>query len=107
MKFKHIPFYIQEKELEEIELEFLLDDSFNLSYTSNSVQRKDIIGIFELIKQIRHHSVSLIMADHKIEYFISLYIMTFRQIRYEDMNQFYALRSANLLGKHIVQLLSL
>ena len=107
LKFKHIPFYVQEKELDAIEQEFLLDDSFNLSYISSTVIREELIEIFELIKQIRHNSTSLITTEHKIEYFISLYMMTFRQIRYKDMNQIYALHSTNLLGKQIVQLLSL
>jgi hypothetical protein len=107
LKFKHVPFYIPIEELELIEREFLSDDSFNISYKAKSISRDELFRVFEFIKQIRHNSRSIINTQHEIEYLITLYIMTFRQIRYKDMNQMYAFCSAQILGKHLVQILNL
>ena len=37
-----------------------------------------------------------------LDYFISLFMMTIRQIRYPNMNQLYAYHSAKILSHHIV-----
>ena len=108
LRFKHIPLFIPSDELEAIDQQFLTDNSFNVSNIVKGTSRKKIIELFEIIQQIRHNSVGLIVDNtSKIEYFISLYIMTFRQIRYDDMNQRYALESARRLGDFLTKTLNL
>ncbi len=41
------------------------------------------------------------------EYFIALFVMSIRQIRYSNMNQRYAYHSAKLLGEYILKELNL
>lgn len=102
IKFKHIPFYIPEDELELIEDQMLSDNSFNISNNFQGVSRENVAELIDIVQQIRHNSISLIVDNNsKMEYYISLFIMTIRQIRYPDMNQRYALNSANKLGVFI------
>jgi hypothetical protein len=108
LKFKHLPFYIQQNELNDIEEELILDVSFNLSHRFTKTKRKDLLEMLDVIKKIRSNSISLLQdGNSKVEYLISLFIMTFRQIRYPDMNQFYAYNSALIISRKIVQQLSL
>ncbi len=108
LKFKHLPFYIQQKEFDDIEEELILDTSFNLSNRFTKTKRKDFLEILEIIKKIRHNSISLLQdTNSKTEYNISLFIMTLRQIRYRDMNQFYAYNSALIISRKIIQQLGL
>lgn len=104
LKFKHLPFYIKQDELNDIENELILDSSFNLSNRFTKTTRADLLEMLDIIKKIRSNSISLIYdGNSKTEYFISLFIMTFRQIRYKDMNQLYAYNSALILSRKLVQ----
>ena len=108
LKFKHLPFYISHEELIDIENELLLDNSFNLSTRFTKTTRPDFLEFLEIIKKIRSNSISLMIdGNSKTEYFLSLFIMTFRQIRYKDMNQMYAYNSALLLSRKLIQQLGL
>ena len=108
IKFKHIPFYVPEDELELIEDQMLSENAFNLSTGVKGISRKKVTDLIEVVQQIRHSSVGLIVDNNsKMEYYISLFIMTIRQIRYPDMNQRYALNSANKLGIFITNQLGL
>ncbi len=106
IKFKHIPAYIEIKELIEIENELLLDSSFQLSARFAKTTRPDLLERLEIIKRIRSNSLPLIKESNSItEYLISLFIITFKQIRYKDLNQLYAYNSALTISRKLVQLL--
>jgi len=108
IKFRHIPSYISIEELCSIERELLKDDSFNEDYNFESTTRSNLIGYLSLVTMIRKLSQNY-MRDSaaKMEYYISLFIIAFRQIRYESLNQLYALKSAELLAEMIVKKLGL
>lgn len=106
IKFKHIPFYIDLKILEEIEEQLLSENSFNASFEVTTA-RKDILEYYELIRIIRTNSLSYVHdANSRLEYLISLFVLTCRHAQYNDLNQLYALKSAETLGNRLVQLLS-
>lgn len=107
LKFKHFPFYLESQELIEIEKEFLSEKTFDLSYAFTSTKRKEVIELLSMINTIRHNSIKDFVDGSTIDYYISLFIMTIRQIRYPNMNQLYAYRSASILGEYIVNKLNL
>lgn len=103
LKFKHFPFYLESEEYINIENELLLEDTFNLSHRFTSTKRKEILEYLSMINTIRINSMKdFSNPTVNLEYFISLYLMTIRQIRYPNMNQRYAFHSAKILGEHIV-----
>ena len=107
IKFNHVPRYIEIKELIDIESELLLDASFQLSYRFTKTTRTDLLERLEIIKRIRTNSLRLIRENNSItEYLISLFIITFRQIRYKDLNQLYAYRSALEISRRLIQLIN-
>jgi len=106
IKFKHIQPYIEIQELIDVENELLLDTSFQLSARFSKTTRPDLLEKLEIIKRIRSNSLSLILESNSItEYLISLFIVTFRQIRYSDLNQRYAYNSALAISRKLIQLL--
>jgi hypothetical protein len=108
IKFKHFPFYIEMEELRNIESELILDSSFQLSTRFTKTTRPDLLETLEIIKRIRANSIPLITDSNSMtEYLISLFIMTFREIRYKDLNQLYAYNSALILSRKLVQLLDI
>lgn len=108
IKFKHFPFYVTMEELDAIEDELLLDNSFNLSNAFVSTNRAQLIDLLEVIKKIRYNSIGLLQNQASYnEYYISLFLMTFRQIRYDGMNQLYAYNSAKKLASKIVRTLGI
>lgn len=108
LKFKHLPFYIESNELKEIELELLSDNTFNLNYNFSRTTRKEALELLEIINSIRNHTiVDFPDSLNNLEYYISLFIMTIRQIRYPNMNQLYAYHSANILGEYITKQLGI
>ncbi len=104
IKFKHIPLYIPLAEVLDIEKKMFAFESFDESFDLGFIERPKLRGLFELIRRLRKTSVPF-LADEKehLEYLISLFILTFRQIQYKDMNQRYALESAKLLAAHIMK----
>jgi hypothetical protein len=109
LKFKHIPFYVRTDYLITQEEEKLTDiGSFRDGFDLSSIDRPIVRQIFELICEIRKNAVQhLLSPDSPLEYLLALYVITFRQILYADLNQRYALASANMLGKKIVEQLAL
>lgn len=99
IKFRHIPRYIDIKELMNIEKEFLNDTTFEPS-------REDLKIYFKLVSIIREMAKKYIFKS-EVEYYISLLMITFRQIKYDGLNQRYALNSAELLTKKIVEILAI
>jgi hypothetical protein len=105
IKFKHVPFYIEQEILQDIEQQLLSDDSFNATFDIKT-RRKDIKDYFDLIKLIRNNSLSyLYNSNSKLEYLISLFVLTCRHAQYSDLNQLYALKSAEIIGERLIQLL--
>jgi hypothetical protein len=106
LKFKHVPFYVDLKVLEEIENQLLSEDAFNATFAIKTT-REDVKEYFNLVKIVRMSSLrQLSDSGSKLEYLISLFIMTCRHAQYPDLNQLYALKSAEILGGRLVQLLS-
>jgi len=106
LKFKHLPFYSPINELMSFEEEFLSIDSFSKSFSLSTINRKSILEISSLISQIRE-SAKEFMSDkaNPLEYLISLFVISFRQIQYGDLNQMYAMHSAEILSDKIIELI--
>lgn len=108
LKFRHIPKYISIDELVSIENMFLDNNSFKAGFDLSFIKRSDLKTYFQIINNIRSLTAPYIRDSRsKIEYFVSLFMITFRQIRYKGLNQLYALRVAELLGEKITQELKL
>lgn len=104
LKFRHIPRYIEMDILLEAEKELLSDNTFDESYRFKSIaSRNDLLRLYDAIKTIRikskHH---LHNQGSMLEYYISLFFMTYRQVRYREMNQLYALKTAKILLEKII-----
>lgn len=107
LKFKHFPFYLEREEIEVIEEELLSHNTFDYSYSFTSTTREEIIDLLLMINSIRNNAIRDLIEDNKMEYYISLYLLSIRQIRYPNMNQLYACHSAKILGNYIIKNLGL
>jgi hypothetical protein len=107
IKFKHFPSYIESNELIDIENELTLETSFQRSTKFTKTTRHEVIDLLEIIKSIRNNAIQKDYIKTEINYFISLFIMTFRQIKYKDLNQLYSYHSALVISKRIIQILGL
>lgn len=107
LKFKHLPFYIPIDELIECETKLLSIDSFSKSFDLSFVKRQSLLMVCKLIIQIRENAKQhMLDSSNPLEYLISLFIINFRQIQYPDLNQAYALETAEVLSKKIVELIN-
>lgn len=107
LKFKHLPFYIPIDELKECETHLLSIDSFSKSFDLSFVKRPSLLEVCKLVIQIRENAKQyLLESADPLEYLISLFIINFRQIQYSDLNQAYALATAEVLGKKIIELIN-
>lgn len=107
LKFKHLPFYIPIEELVKFENELLSINSFSKTYDLSFINYKPLLEISKLIIHIRENAKKhMLDPENPLEYLISLFIINFRQIQYPDLNQAYALASAEVLSKEIVRLIS-
>ena len=104
IKFNHIPKYIELDTLLEIEKELLSDNTFEFSFSfKQGAKREDLHRLYTCIKQVRIDSNKYFLnTESKIEYYISLFFMTYRQVGYRDMNQLFALKSSEILLEKIV-----
>ena len=107
IKFKHFPSFLEKEELLNIESELILDSSFQRSTRFAKTTRPEILDLLELVKCIRNNAIQQSYIKLETDYFLSLFIMTFRQIRYKDMNQLYAYNSALVLSRKIMQIIGL
>ena len=106
LKFKHLPFYIPIEELIDYEKSLLSINSFSKNYDLSGINREKVRDIFSLIIQLRMKATEFMNDKNNIiEYLISLFILTFRQIQYADLNQSYAMRSAEILSEEIIKLI--
>jgi hypothetical protein len=105
IRFKHIPFYIPVEELLEIERKLFDLSSFNPESEYNFISRYMLKSIFKLIILIRQDARRYLVDDNNpIEYWISLFLISLRQIQYPDLNQRYALEYAFEVSKKIIEL---
>lgn len=106
IKFRHIPLYFDVDQLINIEEELLSPSSFEKGFAFQSIKRQDLEKPFKIINKIREQS-NIYVHDNstKIDYMISLLMITLRQIVYPNLFQLYALKSAKLLSNHIMNLL--
>ncbi|WP_276501208.1 phosphotransferase [Terrimonas pollutisoli] len=106
IKFRHIPFYIELDVLDKIEDDLLSPSSFSTEFRYNSIKRSDLTKPFHLIAVIRQLSNQFISDEsNKLDYLIALFMLTFRQVRYDGLNQLYAYKVAEKLGNRIVSLI--
>jgi hypothetical protein len=107
LKFKHLPFYIPIEELVRCETELLSINSFSKSFDLSFIKRQSLSEVCKLIAQIRENAKEqMIDKSSPLEYLISLFIINFRQIQYPDLNQAYALATAEVLSKKIIELIN-
>jgi hypothetical protein len=107
LKFKHLPFYIQIEELVRCETELLSMNSFSRLFDLSFIKRQPLSDVFKLIIQIRENAKQhMYNSANPLEYLISLFIINFRQIQYPDLNQAYALETAEVLSKNIIKLIN-
>lgn len=107
LKFKHLPFYIPIEELVKSEIELLSINSFSKSFDLSFVKRQSLLEVCKLITQIRENAKQhMLDSSDPLEYLISLFIINFRQIQYPDLNQAYALATAEVLSKKIIELIN-
>lgn len=104
LKYKHLPFYIKHEDLINYEIKLLNTESFSTSFDLTFIEIPIARRIFELIIQIREKA-KLYMKDPSdcLEYLVSLFIMSFRQIQYSDLNQRYAFNTAEVLSNEIIK----
>lgn len=106
LKFKHLPFYIPIEELVKSETELLSIKSFSKSFDLSFVKRQSLLEVCRLIIQIRENAKQhMLDSTDPLEYLVSLFIINFRQIQYPDLNQAYALATAEVLSKKIIELI--
>jgi tRNA A-37 threonylcarbamoyl transferase component Bud32 len=107
LKFKHLPLYVPLEELTNCETELLSINSFSKSFNLSFINRQSVWEIAKLIIQIREDAKQhMTDKNNPLEYLISLFIINFRQIQYPDLNQAFALATAEILSKKIVELIS-
>lgn len=105
LRFKHIPFYIPIQELLKIESKLFDLSSFSPAFDLSFINRDLLKKLFKLIIAIRQDaSKYLADANNPIEYWMSLFIISLRQIQYPDLNQRYALEYATELSSKITEL---
>jgi len=105
LKYKHIPFYVPIEELIEYEKQLLNIDSFSKSYDLSFIKRPEVLEIFKLIIHLREKAVNFLLNNTSpIEYLISMFMISMRQIQYSDLNQRYALENSVLLSQKILEL---
>lgn len=106
LKFKHLPFYIPIDDLKSCETELLSINSFSKSFDPPFIKRQSVLEIVKLILQIRENAKEhMIDNANPLEYLIALFIINFRQIQYPDLNQAYALATAEVLSRKIIELI--
>ena len=91
------------EEILDYEEKFLSLDSFDPNIDLSFIKREKLKYLFKLINNIRCDAKKYCKnkTHPYTEYLISLFIITFRLIQYEDLNQLYSLKLAELLAKKI------
>lgn len=104
LKYKHLPFYISIDDLIECEKKLLKIDSFDKSFDLSVLKSNIEQDMFSFIIDIRSKAKNLFFNQNSpLEYLISLFFISFRQIQYSELNQRYAYESAKILAEHILK----
>jgi hypothetical protein len=102
IKFKHVPAYIKVEDLIKIDQRMVELDSFQPGFDLGFIDRQSLKKLFDLVLSIRREAVDMFVdAQNHLEYLICLFMLSFRQIQYKDMNQRYALEHARMLAEKI------
>ncbi len=89
------------------ESKLLSINSFSNDFDLSFIKRTIVLELFKLITQIREKAKEYMLDKlSNLEYLISLFIINFRQIQYSDLNQRYAMYSAEILSKEIIKLIA-
>ena len=75
--------------------------------SKKNLRSQKYIELLDLIKHIRVNVINQSYTKSRDEYYLSVFLMTFRQIRYKDMNQLYAYNSALILSRRLILKLGL
>ncbi|WP_419168795.1 hypothetical protein [Halobacteriovorax sp.] len=113
IRFKVLPRYIPLAHLKRIDdiylAKFDVDIEQDLSNFKNDEIKKAFSAIFK-IREIMGNKMSSnpntshdSFSETHLDYLISLYILSLRQIRYDDLNQAYALQFSTSLGEYILK----
>jgi Mn2+-dependent serine/threonine protein kinase len=106
IKFKHIPTYIPVEEILEREISMLNIETFSSGYAISS-SREVLKSLLGMCLSIRQNALQFLNNKaNPLEYYISLFFITLRQIQYPDLNQRYALKSAECLADAILDLVA-
>lgn len=107
IKFKHMPLYMSDAELEEFENTLFDPLTFAPGFNGSKIARPVANELLNMIVKVRENADQFIFDDErKLDYLICLFVITFRQIQYKDLSQRYALKSAELLSDKIIELIS-
>lgn len=102
IRLKHFPRYIPIEELLDYEKKFLGLESFQPNFDLSFIKRQKLRELYRLINLIRIDSRKYSYEKSSVkEYLTSLFLITFRQIQYADLNQLYALKMAELLTEEL------
>ena len=89
-------------ELLEYERQFLSINSFQKNCDLSFIKRDKLRSLYKLINLICIDSTQYMRNPNSVlEYLNSLFIITFRQIQYADLNQLYALKYSELLASEV------
>lgn len=104
LRFKHIPAYIRTETLIKLDERLFDGKCFEEGFDISFIDRKVLTEVYTLILTIRKDARKFFaVPEYSLEYFISLFMITMRQIQYNDLNQQYALESAKSLAKLILE----
>jgi len=107
IRLNHFPRFIPVDELAEYDAEFMNIESFNEGFKLDTVRRKKLARLYELISLIRIDAKKYMHnPDNPLEYLIALFMISFRLIQFSDLHQLYALEVATQLSERIVELIS-
>ena len=103
IRLRHFPRYIPIDELMRYEEQFLGVESFEPGMNLDFVRRPRMKELYKLINTIRIDAKQYChnKADVRKEYFVSLFIISFRLCQYKDLNQLYSFAMAEMFSRKI------
>lgn len=103
IRMKHFPSFVPVNELIEYDSKLMSIDSFDEAFDLSFIERASLRQLYELIIQIRRNAIGYMLDQGApCEYLVALFISTFRMIYYQNLNQLYAFKLANLLADKIL-----
>jgi hypothetical protein len=102
IRLKHFPRFIPLEELLEYDKAFLEPESFSPDFDLSFIRREKLRELYKAIHLLRVDAMNHVLKKElPLEYFVSIFLITFRQIQYYDLNQLYGLKLANLMATRL------